>query len=57
MQVEGTVENGGVVLDVPTSQPDGTKVMVTAVVVTRRQSLLERLGDVVDHYLYGQPKR
>jgi len=59
-----------VVLDEPTSLPDGTRVTVTAVEPPDR-SFLQRLGDVVgkvdglpadaatnvDHYLYGQPKR
>jgi hypothetical protein len=72
MSFEGHVENGQIVLDPPTTLPEGTKVRVEIVSDgADTPTLLDRLRGVVgkakhlppdaaaqhDHYLYGTPKR
>ena len=76
MSLEGRVQDGTVVFNQPLLLPEGTRVRVELLPAEKvkggnRQSLLERLGDVVgaiddlpedlasehDHYLYGTPKR
>lgn len=71
MELEGTVEQGVVVLDEPTSLPDGTRVTVTAAETPSEPSHFELLRNVIgqavglpedmalnhNHYLHGGPKR
>jgi hypothetical protein len=70
MELTGHIESGRVVLDGPSSLPDGTPVRVE-VVEPPIPSLFEQLQDLVgkvqhlppdashqhDHYLYGTPKQ
>lgn len=77
MTIEGRIHDGMVVFSQPVPLAEGTRVRVEpvvgpeAVIGTERETLLDRLGDVVgaiddfpedlasqhDHYLYGTPKR
>ena len=70
MELEGTVENGAVVLDEPTSLPDGTRVTVSIeqeLVPTLAELFKDVIGQGVDlpedyalnvtHYVRGGPKR
>ena len=72
MSFEGTIVNGGVVLDAPAPLPDGTRVKLVVEAPAEAASelgamLLRHAGkgeglppDAAaqhDHYLYGTPKR
>lgn len=70
MELEGTVENGAVVLDEPTSLPDGTRVKLRTEeeqVPTLAELFKDVIGQGVDlpedyalnhhHYVHGGPKR
>ena len=72
MSFEGTIVNGNIVLDEPTSLPEGTRVEILAKVAAEPPAnlaalLLRHAGKAQglppdaatqhDHYLYGTPKR
>ena len=69
MTTSGTIQRGAVVLDSPTTLPDGTKVeiSITSENPTQYDHMKPFIGIFdglppdasaqVDHYLYGVPKR
>jgi hypothetical protein len=70
MTLEGRVENGAIVLEPPTSLPEGARVRIE-VIAPNEPTLFDRIGHLAgqakhlppdaaeqhDHYLYGTPRK
>ena len=71
MELEGTVQNGVVVVDHPQALPEGAKVKIVMETTSQTPTLAERLlkhagtvpdlppdlAEQHDHYIHGTPKR
>jgi hypothetical protein len=71
MELEGTVQNGVIVVDSPSPLPEGARVKIVVEIQARKPTLAERMlkhaGSVPDlppdmaqqhdHYIRGTPKR